>query len=79
MEWSYLCQCGTVSHEKAAKYFGEEATATSILSSDYPVVAKKLGSKVCISKKAAWDSVCDKYMQEGLTAKFTQNHEVPKS
>ena len=57
--WSYLCQCGTVLHEKAAKYFGEEATATSLLSSDDPVVAKKLGSKVCISNKAAWDSACD--------------------
>ena len=61
---------------KAAKYFGEEATATAILSSDDQVVAKKLGSKVCISNKPAWDSVHDKYMQEGLIAKFTQNHEL---
>ena len=61
---------------KAAKHFGEEATATSILSSVDPVVAKKLGSKVCTSNKAAWDSVRDKYMREGLIAKFTQNHEL---
>ena len=61
---------------KAAKHFGEEATDTSILSYVDPVVAKKLGSKVCTSNKAAWDSVHEKYMREGLIAKFTQNHEL---
>ena len=61
---------------KAAKHFEKEAKAKSVLSCDDPVVAKKLGSKVCTSNKAAWDNVPDNYMQEGLIAKFTQNHEL---
>jgi ribA/ribD-fused uncharacterized protein len=62
--------------QKKALYFGDTETANLIMQETSPREQKALGRKVKNFDAAAWDTVCQDIVYEGLLEKFSQNPEL---
>lgn len=56
-----------------AKLFGDEKIAKKIMQTSDPSEHKALGRQVKGFSKAVWDAECEKYVEKGCLAKFSQN------
>ena len=64
---------------RKAKCFKDSATADLVLQTDDPVKAKQLGKTVKDFQVETWREVRNRFMEEGLSAKFNQNPELKKA
>ena len=60
---------------KKAVTFNDEESARLIMETSEPAKQKSLGRKIKNFHSAAWKNMMEQTMEEGIQAKFTQNHE----